>query len=287
MPMPSPQRRLNTRFIVRGFLVGVAALILCLAVVALLPADAQRSLFFSIFPLPDPGSTPLPPVIAVPRGELPAGPVGLQEWRRDDDGSPVLIGSGFLLLLPDGAVVGVTTAHSLDDLGRAESPLRAVSLRPSEAAESFIEFDSLFGIPGTPRTGMDFGTDYVLLSVPDPANLNPAWILAPDERGLPQPGERVTLYSGLGDGAGGSDARSGTVQSAAPEAVWVLMDEVFEAGRMSGSPLISRHTGCVVGMAVAVSPRRGRILIGFNPIGMLLEHAAEAGGEIPIAEYRR
>jgi hypothetical protein len=287
MPSPSSHSRLNTRFIVRGFLVGLALLIPCLAVSALLPAAARRSLYFTIFPLPNPEPTPLPPVITVPRGPLPPGPVGLQEWRHDADGGTALVGSGFLLRLPDGAVVGVTTAHSLDDLGRADSPLSAVSFGPSGAGESSVEFDLLFGVPGTPRTGWELEMDCVLFGIPDPAGLDPAWILAPDDRALPQPGERVTLYSGLGDGKGVTDARSGTVQSAAPEGVWVLMDEVFDAGRMSGSPLISRHTGRVVGMAVAVSPRRSRILIGLNPIGALLERAAAADGEFPIAGYRR
>ncbi len=287
MPTPSATHRINFLFVLRGFLVGIVPLILCLAVAALLPTSIQRSMLLAILPLSDPAPTPLPPVITIPRGELPVGPVGLQEWRRDSDGGSELAGSGFLLRLPDGAVVGVTTAHSLSDLGLADSPLRSVSFRLSGADDSPVEFDSLYGSPGSPRTGAVLSGDYVFLSVPNPKNLNPEWILTPDQREFPQPGERVLLYSGLGDGAGGPDARSGTVQSAAPEAVWVLMDETFDAGRMSGSPLISRHTGRVVGMAVAVTPLRGRILLGFNPIGTLLDHAADANGEIPIADYRR
>lgn len=287
MPMPSPKRRLNMRFIVRGFFVGLAPLILCAVMAAALPEATLRSLLFSVFPLPPPDATPLPPEIVVPQDALPSGPAGLQEWRVNRGESRRLAGSGFFLRLPDGAVIGVTTAHSLSDLGLPSSRLEGIDFLLSGASNSLMTFDSLYGEPGEPRTGANLSADFVFLVVEDTAALDPALILAPDPRPLPQPGERVLLYSGLGNGAGGVDARSGTVQSAAPEAVWVLMDEQFEAGLMSGSPLISRHTGRVVGMAVAVSPRRGRILIGFHPIGSLLEHAAEANGEIPIAEFLR
>jgi hypothetical protein len=46
----------------------------------------------------------------------------------------------------------------------------------------------------------------------------------------------------------------GTVQSVDDRAVWVLMDDWFDPGHMSGSPFVSQHTGQVVGMAVAASP---------------------------------
>ena len=80
---------------------------------------------------------------------------------------------------------------------------------------------------------------------------------------------------------------AGTVQSADATGIWVLMDETFDAGRMSGSPLVSWHTGLVVGMAIAVVPRADRIEIGFHPIGHIVQ-MAEAAREFPkIADYQR
>jgi hypothetical protein len=49
---------------------------------------------------------------------------------------------------------------------------------------------------------------------------------------------------------------------------------------MSGSPLVSQHTGRAVGMAVASSPRRGALLIGAHPIGSLVR-LAEAANDYP------
>jgi hypothetical protein len=105
-------------------------------------------------------------------------------------------------------------------------------------------------------------------------------LLQPDPRGGPQPGEGLWLVSGLGDGRGGRRLLAGTVLSAGEEAIWVVMDEPFDPGLMSGSPLVSRHTGRAVGMAVAASPRRDGLLIGAHPIGSLVR-LAETAAEFP------
>jgi hypothetical protein len=58
------------------------------------------------------------------------------------------------------------------------------------------------------------------------------------------------------------------------------MDERFDPSLMSGSPLVSQHTGQVVGMAVAASPRRTRLYLGVHPIGSIVEKA-ESATEFP------
>jgi hypothetical protein len=98
----------------------------------------------------------------------------------------------------------------------------------------------------------------------------------PDPRGGPQPGERLSLYSGQGDGLHGHRILQGTVQSAGDQAAWVLMDEWFWPALMSGSPFISQHTGQVVGMVVAASPRRNRLYLAMHPIGSIVQLAESA-----------
>jgi len=56
---------------------------------------------------------PPPPAIAAERGNPPSGIVAFEE-RVQASGNH-LIGSGFLLELPHGDVIGVTTAHSLGE----------------------------------------------------------------------------------------------------------------------------------------------------------------------------
>jgi len=157
---------------------------------------------------PDP--TPLPPTIFAPRGELPAGPVGLQEWARYRGEAYSRVGSGFLILLNDGTIVGVTTAHSVL-IGDPDHPLEQIALAVAGQSDFVAEFDTLWGQPGQPRTGGDMTVDYVLLQADQP--IDSSFVLAPDPRGAPQPGERVSLFSSLGDGHGGRRILEGTVQS--------------------------------------------------------------------------
>jgi hypothetical protein len=105
--------------------------------------------------------------------------------------------------------------------------------------------------------------------------VDPALLLEPDSRGEPQPGERVSLFSGVA-----GRILQGTVQSASDAAVWVLMDDWFDPSLMSGSPFVSQHTGNVVGMAASVSPRRFRLLLGAHPIGSIVR-LAESATEFP------
>jgi len=185
---------------------------------------------------------------------------------------------GFFILLDDGQVVGVTTAHSVP-LGDPARPLERISLRVAGQPDFVAEFDTLWGHPGRPFTGMDMVVDYVLMKADRPVDAG--LILTPDPRGAPQPGERVVLFSGLGDGHGGRRALAGTVQSVSDTAVWVVMDRWFNPGGMSGSPVVSQHTGQVVGMAIAANPRRYRLALGLHPIGSIVRQA-ESATEFPI-----
>jgi len=180
-------------------------------------------------------------------------------------------------MLSDGEIVGVTTAHSVS-FGDSNRPLERIALRVAGQTDFVAEFDTLRGQPGRPRTGDDFTVDYVLLQPTQP--IDPALGLIPDQRGAPQPGERVSLFSGLGDAHGGQRILDGTVQSVSDTAVWVLMDDTFNPSMMSGSPFVSQHTGQVVGMAGAASPRRNRLLLGAHPIGSIV-HLAEMAAEFP------
>src|SRR5262245_55794909 len=64
----------------------------------------------------EPPPLPPPPVITVARGELPRGVVAFEEHVQRGDGYG-LSGSGFLLELPNGDVVGVAAAHSVGGVG--------------------------------------------------------------------------------------------------------------------------------------------------------------------------
>jgi hypothetical protein len=231
---------MNIRFVVRGSLLAVVAVLVALATVLLFTERGRQSL------LSLPPEAPAAPIITAPRGPLPNSPGGLIEWTRYDGGSYHPVGRGFLFRM--------------------------------------IQFDTLRGTPGEARSGEDMTVDYVLLSVPIDAALDPALILNPDPRGLPQAGERVVLYSMMNDEARRFD---GAVLSVDPTTVWVVMDEAFEPSGLSGSPFISQHTGQVIGMAIATTRRGGKVLLGLHPIGSLVEKALNAQTFPKIVDYRR
>jgi hypothetical protein len=262
---------MNVRFVVRGLLLALPVAVLTSAAWIL----TQTPLGLS------PAATPPPATILAPAGEAPAGTVGLREFVQYQGEGYRPAGSGFLLSLADASVVGVTTAHGVS-LDSPERPLRRIALGVDGQSGFVTEHDVLRGLPGRPRTGDDLTVDYLLLHVVQPVEAR--FLLTPDPRGAPQPGERVLLYSGVADGDGGQRILGGTVQSASDTAIWVLMDQLFNPYRMSGSPVISEHTGQAVGMAVAVSPRRNRLLVGVHPIGSLVQLAEEATGFPSIGE---
>jgi hypothetical protein len=278
------RKNMNTKFVLRGLLVALPMTVI-LSVVGLYLIIVRMP----VAQPPDP--TPPPPIILATRGEMPLGSVGLEEWVQYRGEEYVLSCSGFLIALDDGEVVGVTTAHCVS-IGDPNRPLEKIALAVAGQPSFVIEFETLQGLPGQPSTE-DLSLDYMLLQVDQP--IDPELVLVPDPRGVPQPGERVSLFSGLGDGQGGQRVLDGTVQWASETTAWVLMDEeTFHPGMMSGSPIVSQHTGQVVGMAIAVSPRdyrlfprRYQVEVGMHPIGSIVQLAESADVFPKISEYRQ
>ena len=93
--------------------------------------------------------------------------VGLEEWVQYKGEGYQLVGSGFFMKLRDGTVVGVTTAHATPPLGtlRRRNTLEHIAFAVNGQPDHVAEFDTLYGLPGTPRTGFDLSIDYVLLKV--------------------------------------------------------------------------------------------------------------------------
>ena len=255
LPYNGPDLNLQTEINVRGKIIA-RTIITVLAGIAL-----AGMIILAVGPRIFLPPLPPPPVIDAPRGDLPAGVVAFEE-RIPADSGPLPVGAGFLLELPNGDVIGVTTAHSVG-LGNFP-PIEFVTVNGGTTVATFSQLYAPLGIP---ITGTILTHDYILMTPDSP--LDPAIVLQPDPRGAPLPGERVLLYSGRGD----PSVQPGTVESVGPDGVWVRMDRLFNPGGLSGSPVISQHTGRVVGMIVAASPRIGAIVIGVNPIGVIVSKA--------------
>jgi hypothetical protein len=287
---------LNWKFVARGLALAIGALAVMLVGLYL----ALPWLFLRI-PY---GPTPPPPEIAEPAGSLPVQWPGLETWAVYPARDPRLAGSGFFLRLPDGVTVYVSAAHAFD----LSSDLHAI-----EVGADPLVLTALYGEPGVPRLfGSDLRVDYILFATEGSASgttegsasgttegsasgttgterpgavgggPDPDLVGEPDARGAPQPGERLVLYPGVADSR---RPLIGTVLSVEARAVWVIMDDAFDAGLMSGSPFFSEHTGRIVGMALVSGEKQGHTVIGLHPIGSLVEIGMNASSITPLSEY--
>jgi hypothetical protein len=258
---------MNWKFVLRGLI--LATIILVLGAVGLY-------LYLSQFSVDIPaGPVPPPPTILAPEGVPPETQVGLKEWAKYGETDYVAVGNGFFLGLEDGTVIGVTTAHSVSTFSENHS-LTSLAFTMGWEPGFLAEMDTLYGTPGKPRYGRDMTVDYILLRVDVPVDA--VLILEPDSRGQPQAGEKILLYSGLGDDPGMLSVYPGTIQGVDKNGAWAVMDDNFHPGGMSGSPFISTHTGKVVGMAITAANRNGRLYIGMHTIGSLVKKAMGAEG---------
>lgn len=180
----------------------------------------------------------------------------------------------FLLELEDGQRVGVGTAHAVPYLPADSS----VVFRAADG-EIAARMGRRIAI-GQEFRGQQLNLDYALWLVEDVAGgIVP---LRPDPRGQAQPGERIMVFGraddGAGYGAGGSQRRAGVVMAADLDVTWLKMEDAFDPRGYSGCPVVSTHTGQVIGMAVAGS-RKSPVILGLHPIGSLVEKAEAALAE--------
>lgn len=260
---------MNWKFVVRGLALALGSLgILLLVAYLMLPRW---------FPGVPYGPTPPPPDIAASQGSQPAEWPGLQAWARYKDGEPILVGSAFFLRTLSGDPVVAAAAHSFN----LQAGLERVHLSRAGPHDPLLTVTKLHREPGRPRiVGMNLTRDFVLFRPDEVLEVERA--VAPDDRGLPQPGERVALYPGFGEW---EEPLLGAILQADSNGAWIVMDENFQPALMSGAPVLSLHTGRVVGMALAAGEREGHTVIGIHPIGSLVEKASAVEEAIPLAEY--
>lgn len=212
--------------------------------------------------IPDFGPRPAPPQIDAPTASPPDGTLALNGIL--EGGS---FACGFLLQLDDGQRVGVSSAH-------------AVAFLPASIEAAFLASDGTLAATltgqverGSPFRQTHFSSDYALWRV---GEISPGIsFLKPDPRVLVQPGELVWIYDPFQSSPDGAVRHAGVVMQADAEAIWVQLDESFNPSGFSGCPLVSQHTGRVIGMAVA-GEDLPPVLIGAHPVASLVETALQA-----------
>jgi len=208
--------------------------------------------------MPALGPIPPPPVIDAPRGEPPSGPLGMA--GQSDRGN---FSCGFAMQIPDGRRVVAATAHAT---GKMDGQLAGSLSDAGGAVVVRVASQLAYGIPV--QNG-ELDTDFSLWEIEGEAPSES--VLLADPRGLPQPGERVWLfnYARQTKDQGGW---GGVVMDAKPHAVWIRFDESFDVNSNSGCPVVSQHTGKLIGMVIAGNDRQP-VVMGLHPVGSLVEKA--------------
>jgi hypothetical protein len=250
----------------RALSVVLAALLLLALFFRLYPPALRRVVL--LFPLPGvvdfppPGPTPPAPLIDAPTGQPPGGYVAFSAVSGDLD-----YACGFLVELEGGQRVGFSAAHAGPAL-----PAGVGGQFLSPGGELMV---TLMGQIGRGHTfyHTHLSQDYVVWAVAD--GMIDGRVLQPDSRGQAQPGERVLVYGRFENGQGGSRGWPAVVTGSSAEATWIQLEDSFFPGGFSGCPVVSRHTGRVVGMAVAGADRPP-VVMGLHPIASLVEKAEAA-----------
>ncbi len=244
-------------------LIGMLALAIFLA----LNPGMLRALVL-LFPIPgvtdipQAGPTPPPPVINAARGTLPVGTLAFTGLTQGH-----VISCGFLLELDDGQRVGVSAAHATPrQPSGIPAEFRFADGKPAAILTSQIAHGRVF-------YQNHFSTDYALWSVAEDTPIER--FLKPDPRGQGQPGERILVLRQAGEYERGPNGWPGVITRVTPEATWVQLDDSFDPRGYSGCPVISQHTGRLIGMAVA-GANQHPVVMGLHPAGSLVEKAQAA-----------
>jgi hypothetical protein len=211
-----------------------------------------------------PPAQPLPPepVIDAPAGQAP---VGYLAFSTEAGG--LGYACGFMVELEGGQRVGFSAAHA----GHALKPgVPGQFLSPGG-----VLMANLTGQIARGHTfyNAHFSQDYIIWKVAD--ELLAGHFLQPDPRGQAQVGERVLVFGRYENGQDGSRSWPAVVTGSSAEATWIQLEDSFYPGGFSGCPVVSTHTGRVIGMAVAGADRPP-VVMGLHPIGSLVGKAKAA-----------
>jgi len=176
--------------------------------------------------------------------------------------------TGFLVKTKNTGLVGVTSAHFLDFDGPA---LLSVAWLDIASQETVINFDKCLGKPVRQEEtdSLDGDTDFVLLTADQTEIDRP--VLTLDERIKPEQGEPVWLPNKNEKSATGYTLIEGEVIQATPKYSVIHFKTPFTIASQSGSPVISRKTGKVIGLLARGGAQDGGVTIAIAPSKPILD----------------
>ncbi|MFO0812221.1 MAG: hypothetical protein U0796_03320 [Gemmatales bacterium] len=176
----------------------------------------------------------------------PTQPILFQPAFLWQDSKETRQGTGFLVSVPDGRVVGITSAHFINFDGPALIKAAWLDMRTKIQA---VRFSKCFGKPGNGGTSnvlnVDLQSDYLIMLADN--EVDKQWIVALDDRDAPILGEPVCFPNKDAKAELGFNPVRGHVSKIQPEYITIKLSFPVALQSQSGSPIISLTNGKVIG----------------------------------------
>jgi len=169
-----------------------------------------------------------------------------------EDGSSTLQGTGCFVKGPNGSPVGLTSAHFIDFSGTPLLFAEWLEIRNEQPAGTSKKS---WGVPGQSGTSdpMDLRSDYLLLEMSDVSCHS---VLVLDDRTGPDVEEMIWFPNKNGEAPLGYTRIEGRVVASKAEYISIVLDQEIVIQSRSGTPVISKKNGHVIGI-LAMSEKRG------------------------------
>ena len=235
---------------------------------------------------PTPAATVIEPRAAVPVPpnpiEIPSGVLVYQPQFLWADNSETLQGTGFLVATADRQVVGVSSSHFLDLEGPRLFSASWCDVRDDRPIVRFTHSLGRPGHAGQVEGTIDLRSDYIILVPDQPVTGRP--VLELDPRPMPELSERVVLPNKADREPQGYEWREGRVVERDVGYFGVEFETLFPLQSQSGSPLISKATGRVVGTLSRGGERLGRTVILVAPASGILAAIRAGDQRFPLQD---
>lgn len=166
-------------------------------------------------------------------------------------------GTGSIIRAPNGLMIGLTSAHFINFCGPQLIEVQWLDVKTGKPIARSLKS---YGMPGYEGSydPLDLRSDYFLLVVE--GNLESQRVFELDNRSAVEVGERIWFPDKNVTANSGNRLIGGTLSKTSAEYLLVTLDESIDLQSRSGTPIISQHTGKVIGILVGGDKENKKLL---------------------------
>lgn len=181
-------------------------------------------------------------------------------------------GTGSFIQSPNGAPIGLTSAHFINFSGPQLLTIEWLDMRTKKPIATSV---SSWGMPGHEGdySSLDLRSDYLLTVVEGP--VDPQNLLELELANI-EVGERIWFPNKNAKAPQGYDLIEGSVTEATGTYLLITLDRVVDLQSRSGSPILSQRTGKVIGILTGGNKKNNHSIIFLTPSSSIYKALLEA-----------